>query len=199
LLTSYPIAGKPAINQLEKKVLDPLCQGKSSRNMVCTLCKPGEATIQQACTSSVQFTVSHDNSLDLTVTQRSSDVILGLPHDVIVWSTILHLVRREVHMRTKGQRNLQAGYLNFCISAGGAHVYALNFQNMETLLDREPKPGVLPHLVVDDSVSSLGMLELARTYDDDDHYLERKYAKLRVAGYGDTTCFHPRVEVKQAV
>lgn len=184
------------INQVEESVLKPLCQGKSSRNMVCTLCKPGEATVQQACTSSVQFTVSSlsgeggDEMLDLTVTQRSSDVILGLPHDVIVWSVLLHLVRREVRLRAG--RILRAGRLNFCISGGGAHVYDINANNMQELLTRAPVPNVQPFLVVDKSCQTQGMMDLARSFGDDG------MVKLRAADYTQG-CYHPLMKIEQAV
>lgn len=202
LLTTYPdprtTDGKQ-INQLEENVLKPLVAGMSSRNMVCTLCKPGEPTLQQACTSSVQFAVSgDDNQLDLTVTQRSSDVILGLPNDVVVWSILLHLVRREVGLRTNGQRELRAGMLNFCISGGGAHVYDVNAQNFDALLDRKPiipkNEDAYPCLVVDDLCGSMGMLDIAHTYEDD--VQNCKIDKLRVTGY---TSYHPPMKIEQAI
>lgn len=170
--------------------------------MVCTLCKPGEATVQQACTSSVQFTVSAEGTLDLTVNQRSSDVILGLPHDVIAWSVILHLVRREVSLRTKGKRKIRAGHLHFCIAGGGAHVYEINKENLETLLEREPLADVNPCLLVDDSCAALGMgmFELARSFGDNVHCA--KGARLRVAGYASNdsqTCYHSHIKIQQAL
>ncbi len=41
--------------------------------------------------------------------QRSSDLAVGLVWDVAVWALILHLVCREVTMRTRGGRHLEAG------------------------------------------------------------------------------------------
>mmetsp|Transcript_21222 Transcript_21222/g.58753 ORF Transcript_21222/g.58753 Transcript_21222/m.58753 type:complete len:130 (-) Transcript_21222:577-966(-) len=64
--------------------------------------------------------------------------------DVMVWSTILHLVVRE----DQPKRPLRAGKLVFLIAAGGAHTYE---QNMEAAkeLRREPgQPFARPHLVV---------------------------------------------------
>jgi len=57
-------------NQLEKKVIRPLCDGKSSRQMACVLQKPTEETVHPACTTAVQFRVVGDRKLDLIVTQR---------------------------------------------------------------------------------------------------------------------------------
>jgi thymidylate synthase len=139
LLTNYE-----NFNQLEVNVIRRLVQNKSSRNMVCSLVNPNQATVQNACTSAVQFAVSHQDGqdyLDLTVEQRSSDIILGLPHDVVVWTVILHLVRREVHRRSGP--HLHAGRLFFNIAAGGAHVYILNQDAFVTLLSRRPKPIII--------------------------------------------------------
>jgi len=197
LLTKYPQDANTqqlsSINQLEERVLKPLCDGETSRNMLCTLSKPGEPTVQQACTSSVQFAVSGTNKdiLDLTVTQRSSDVILGLPHDVIVWAIVLHLVRRDVRLRS--ERTLRAGQLNFIITGGGAHVYDINTANMEELLDRKPIPNVRPYLVVDESCAEQEMMELAKTYDDN-----KDVVKLRAACYTKDSC-HPKMDIEQAV
>jgi thymidylate synthase len=199
LLTKYPSSSSSAfINPLEEQVILPLVAGKTSRNMVCTLTKPGEPTVQQACTSSIQFAVSqngrNEEELNLTVTQRSSDVILGLPHDVIVWSIILHLVRREVALRTKGKRTLRVGILHFCISAGGAHYYDINANNLEELLDREPIPNVVPHFILDASCDDQGLFEIAEHYES--YKTPKPRVKLPVAGY---TAYHERMRIDQAI
>ena len=170
LLTNFPQADGKSINQLEKNVIQVLCKPKScSRNMVCTLIKPGEDNVQGACTSSIQFSVSTlkesgstREMLNVTVTQRSSDVMIGLPHDVTVWSIILHLVRREVLRRTG--RNLIAGNLFFAISQNAAHVYATNSENMKQILTRKPKEFYQPQLVIDKNLDSKNIFELAKIY-----------------------------------
>eukprot|EP00977_Amphora_coffeiformis_P021144 scaffold8896_cov162-Amphora_coffeaeformis.AAC.1 len=142
LLVNYNSGG---INQLLEYVIKPLCEGKYSRNMTCSLIKPDEVTCQKACTSSVQFSVepadtrSSHEYLNLTVNQRSSDVILGLPHDVIAWATILHLVCDDVWERSNGKRKLKAGKLYFQIAGGGSHVYQQNETEWNELLQRTPK------------------------------------------------------------
>jgi thymidylate synthase len=205
LLTSFPQAGKICpVNQLETEVLSRLCSssGKQSRNMICTLVKPGEPTEQVACTSSIQFSVSVNKAgkeaLDLTVNQRSSDVIVGLPHDVVVWTILLHLVRREVRIRTKGRHTLAAGNLVFMIAAGGAHVYDLNANDFEEIRTREPISGSQPYLTIqgedgnktclaEQVQQQLGMFTLAKDYD----------PKLfRIISY---TKFHKAIRVRQAV
>jgi thymidylate synthase len=193
------LANYSDINPLEENVIQPLAAGKTSRNMVCTLTKHGEPTVQQACTSSIQFAVAqneqNEEELNLTVTQRSSDVILGLPHDVIVWSIILHLVRREVSLRTHGMRKLRAGTLQFCISAGGAHYYDINAESFEELLDRKPVLDVNPSLVVDASCEHQDIFTLAKQYDDKEETCPNGIPKLRVRDY---TRSNPRMNVAQA-
>ena len=189
LLTNFPQRDGRRVNQLEETVLSRLCRKEKSRNMVCMLVKPGEATNQVACTSSIQFSVSEDGEygverLDLTINQRSSDAMVGLPHDVVVWSIILHLVRREVALRTSGKRTLAAGNLNFIISAGGAHVYSLNADECEMLLERKPKDCHQPYLEIE---SDEPLFSLTKNFD---------ARKFRIHDY---TGFHPAIKLRQAV
>jgi thymidylate synthase len=192
LLTNFPQEeGRGAMNQLEERVIRQLCRpGSSSRNMVCSLDKPGEETVQGACTSSIQFSVSSEDdgceSLQLTVFQRSSDVLMGLPHDVVVWSIILHLVRREVWIRSK--RELNAGKLSFVIGQNAAHVYQLNEDAMQMILKREPKQNCQPFLVVDDA-DQRGIFDLAKDF---------KPESFRICSYTKDV-FHPAITLLQAV
>lgn len=190
LLTNFPQEiDKPPINQLESKVISKLVNGECSRNMVCSLMKPGEKTNQEACTACIQFSVSRDPNgrevLDLTINQRSSDVILGLPHDVCCWSIILHLVRREVKMRCG--RVLLAGRVFFVIAAGGAHVYDVNKPAFQELIKRK---AILldhsPELVVE---TDRGMFDIAQNFSAD---------MVRVKGYGSHT-HHPAIKIEQAL
>jgi thymidylate synthase len=186
LLTNFPQKDGKLHNQLEEKVLSRLCREEKSRNMVCMLIKPGEETTQVACTASIQFSVSEDGEhgverLDLTISQRSSDAMVGLPHDVVVWSIILHLVRREVFLRTK--RKLAAGNLNFIISGGGAHVYSLNADNCEKLLEREPKDCPQPFLEIK---SDEPLFSLAKDFD------KTKFVTRDYTGH------HPGMRLSQA-
>ena len=153
--------------------------------MYCSLAKPGERTTQEACTSGLQFSVSVEGGtefLDLTIHQRSSDILLGLPHDVVVWSIIYHLVRREVDKRSG--RHLAAGKIDFIIVRGGAHFYLQNKDALETLLSREPYLEVIPELSFN---TDEGVFEIAQKF-------ERK--TLLVKGY---TRHHKHIKIEQAV
>jgi thymidylate synthase len=188
LLTNFPANDGGSLNQL-KRVLSKLCNGETSRNMTCSLLKPDEPTAQVACTSSIQFSVStnenEEEELDLTVTQRSSDVIVGLPHDVVAWSIILHLVRREVRMRS--ERKLLAGNLIFSINAGGAHVYNVNSQAFHELLTRQPVQGVHPFFQIRDEAQEKSIFSLSKDFNIKD---------FTICGYHAS---HPAIKVNQAV
>uniref|UniRef100_A0A0G4HPC3 Thymidylate synthase/dCMP hydroxymethylase domain-containing protein n=1 Tax=Chromera velia CCMP2878 TaxID=1169474 RepID=A0A0G4HPC3_9ALVE len=151
-------------NQLEKNVIQPLCDGKSSRQMVCVLQKPTEETVQPACTTAVQFQVVGDRKLDLIVTQRSSDTVLGLPHDAIVWAVILHLVRWEVKRRS--QRDLAASSL--CFSLHDAHYYEANEDALLQLAEREPIRGELQVVTFSLSSSVKDIFSLAESQFDEE-------------------------------
>jgi thymidylate synthase len=118
------------------------------------------------------------------VFQRSSDVILGLPNDVIVWSVILHLVRRDVCLRSG--RKLAAGKLHFAIAAGGAHIYALNQSCCAQLLRRQPFAGQQPHMRIDVD-NDTNLFALAQNY---------KKGQLRVEGYSE---YHAAMRIRQAL
>lgn len=186
LLTCFPQSdGTRPVNQLETKVISKLVKGECSRNMVCSLLKPGELTNKEACTASVQFSVSTEKAievLDITVNQRSSDVMIGLPHDVCCWSVILHLVRREVYRRCG--RLLAAGKVFFVIAAGGAHVYDANKESFEKLRTRDPYLDVSPELIIK---TGRGIFEMAQNF-------EREM--VRVNGYHP---HHRAIKIEQVV
>ena len=108
-------------------------------------------TRQEACTASCQFKQGVvEGTLDLQVNQRSSDVCVGLPYDIVIWSMLLHLVCREVRLRTAGNVQLSAGSLSFDIVS--AHIYLKNEDGAEEVLKRKIKqkgPGeVVQQLVI---------------------------------------------------
>ncbi len=164
LLVNWPSADG-RVNQLEEKVLSRLVNGDCSRQMFCSLVNPNEKTEQEACTSLVQFLVRANNPavLDLCIHQRSSDVIIGLVHDVVVWSIILHLVCREVRLRTEGERGLRAGRVEFRLTH--AHVYTNHIDGAKVITAREPKAKNTPTLHVAEEAEGLGMFEIANNFE----------------------------------
>ena len=181
LMTNFDGKRGPKVlenNQLER-VIQNLCAGKiESRNNNVTLCNRAVPTRQAACTSGFQVKGnSQTNTLDMTVDQRSSDVCIGLPFDIVIWSMLLHLICREVELRTEGEQKLSAGTLTFEIVS--AHVYLKNESAAEELLKRAIIPAEAskqPHLSIDEAKRDTSMFEL-------------EPADLKINGWGPGT-FH---------
>lgn len=169
LLTCFPQEdGMEPINQLEK-VIARLVEGQCSRNMTCILHKPGQPTKQEACTSTISFVCCQSDglqgaeSLDMVLHQRSSDVAVGLVWDVAVWALILHLVCREVGLRTHGRRQLEAGRLTFNLV--NAHFYDKNAGEVDLVLQREPLPDNCPRFRLGEQAAGKSLFAIA---EDDD-------------------------------
>ena len=159
LLVRSPHPDGSDTNPLEAEVLAPLIAGKCSRNMYVSLDTGDAKTVQKPCTSGVQFTVrpaGGGRRLDLTLHQRSSDVAVGLPFDVVVWATILHLVCREVRRRAP-DATIFAGRLTFNLAS--AHIYDINANDVDTVAERAPLRGVESTLVVCEAAG--GMFDIA--------------------------------------
>ncbi len=167
LLVKFPLDDGGTFNQLEQHVIAKLVDGASSRNMTCTLHKPGELTKQSACTSTCSFVCRAADGahkveyLDMMLHQRSSDVAVGLVWDVAVWALILHLVCREVRMRTQGQRNLRAGRLAFNLV--NAHIYDKNVAQIAMVSQRMPLASNRPMLILDEKrMSGKSLFDIAK-------------------------------------
>ena len=166
LLVRFPREdGMEPINQLEEKVIARLVEGQCSRNMTCILHKPGQPTKQEACTSTCSFVCRRSDgtqgaeSLDMVLHQRSSDVAVGLVWDVAVWALILHLVCREVGLRTHGRRQLEAGRLTF--NHANAHFYDKNAGEVDLVLQREPLPDNCPRFILGEQAAGKSLYAIA--------------------------------------
>lgn len=169
LLTCFPRDdGMEPINQLEK-VIVRLVEGQCSRNMTCILHKPGQPTKQEACTSICSFVCRRSDGLqgtellDMVLHQRSSDVAVGLVWDVAVWALILHLVCREVALRTHGRRQLEAGRLTFNLVS--AHFYNKNTGEVDLMLQREPLSDNCPRFILGEQAAGKSLFAIAEDYE----------------------------------
>ena len=98
---SVSFDASPALMNVSTVALSHVTRRLSNTNGTVINVQPGVGTLQEACTSTCQFIVRQERRLDLVLHQRSSDVVVGLPHDVIAWSVLLHLVCREVGLRSR--------------------------------------------------------------------------------------------------
>lgn len=80
------------------------------------------------CHVMYQFYVEHDNRLSVQMTQRSSDVFLGLPFNIASTALLLSIISKEV--------NLTPGRV--IINIGDAHIYEEHKQAVQTQCQRIP-------------------------------------------------------------
>ena len=82
------------------------------------------------CHGDVIFFIRPDKRLDMLMYQRSCDVILGLPSNLVEYTAVL-LAMAETH-------DLKPGY--FIHTIANAHIYNNTFEHAEEMIEREPEP-----------------------------------------------------------
>ena len=101
------------------------------------------------CHVMFQFVVQQDYRLDCVVTQRSADMLLGVPFDIASYAALMLMVAQQV--------GLTPGELVW--NGGDCHIYTNHVSQVKEQLSREPKP--LPLIVLTRQPSILDY-----TYDD---------------------------------
>jgi len=114
-----------------KQALKDLREMPDSRRILITAWNPSQKHQMSipSCCFNIQFTVV-GGRLNLLWSQRSSDVILGLPFDIASHALLLHLFAREL--------NLEEGELVGFLA--DAHVYKNHIEGAKQLLSLEPYP-----------------------------------------------------------
>lgn len=85
----------------------------------------------------IQAFVEPDNSLHLTMYQRSSDMVLGVPHNWIqYWAFMMYLAK---------QADLTVG--TFTWHGGDCHIYQDHFEMVEEIKDQAPHVDYTPELI----------------------------------------------------
>ena len=105
------------------------------------------------CHVMYQFYVRRDKYLDCHVYQRSADVFLGLPWDIALYATLMHMV---AYLTDK-----KPGILTY--SLGDTHIYLNHVEQVKLQLTREPKG--LPVLMVNKRNRKIESID-DFTYDD---------------------------------
>jgi dihydrofolate reductase/thymidylate synthase len=77
----------------------------------------------------IQFIV-RDNKLSLCMYQRSADMMLGIPTNIVMYATLLYIVADVC--------NLQPSHIT--ISIGHAHIYSNHINAASELINRQPLP-----------------------------------------------------------
>lgn len=114
------------VDQL-KNVIDTLKTNPYDRRMIINSWNPSELfkMALPPCIYSFQFTYLN-NKLNLTVLQRSADLILGVPTDVMSFALLLHLVANTV--------NMKPGKL--CLNMADCHIYENHIESIKANLNR---------------------------------------------------------------
>ena len=122
------------IDQL-KDVLSLLRTSPNSRRMLVSAWNPLQLASMALppCHDSFQF-ISNGKDLDLIWRQRSCDIAIGLPYDILLYGLLLTLVAHDVGMEP---RFLTGQF-------GDTHVYDVNKSKLDSILERNPR--ILPEL-----------------------------------------------------
>lgn len=99
-----------------------------------------DKTVLPPCHVSAQFYVDKDNGLSCHMYQRSCDVFLGLPWNILSYSILTYLIAKLTNLYPK----------ELIISIGDAHIYTNHIEQVKEQLTRRPLVG--PHLVINDTV-----------------------------------------------
>ena len=115
------------VDQL-KLLISNLKQDKNSRRHVITLWNPNQLNrmLLPPCYHTFTFSVVN-GTLNCHVSMRSSDVFVGLPYDIALFASFMHLL-----CNTKGI-NLKPGKLLFSLT--DAHIYLRNIESVHEYLN----------------------------------------------------------------
>ncbi len=112
-------------------VIESLKTNPNSRRHVVTAWNPAEVDDMALppCHMLFQFYVA-DGKLSCQLYQRSADIFLGVPFNIASYALLTQLIAEEV--------GLEVG--EFVHTLGDAHIYSNHFEQVNTQLQREPRP-----------------------------------------------------------
>jgi len=127
------------------RVLEEIRTKPASTRMIVTGWDPRECDNVDLppCHTLFQFYVERGEVLHCQLFQRSADLFLGVPFNIASYALLTHMVAYVC--------DLAPG--TFIHSFGDAHIYFNHFEQVKTVLEREPKP--LPTLRINDPDGSL--------------------------------------------
>ncbi|PZR81430.1 MAG: thymidylate synthase, partial [Stutzerimonas stutzeri] len=125
-------------------VVDEIRRNPNSRRLIVSAWNPADIPKMALapCHCQFQFFVVQ-NKLSCMLTQRSGDILLGIPFNVASYALLLHMVAQVT--------GLQVGEFVHCI--GDAHLYSNHLAQARLQIAREPRP--FPTLKLNPSVTRL--------------------------------------------
>lgn len=139
----FSITGAKEIDQL-RDLVESLKKNPSDRRQIVTAWNPSEVHLQALppCHMIWQTVVTKDafgdKVLNLSLTMRSADMMLGVPFNIASYALLTHLIAKHVSMRP--------GILS--ITMNNCHIYEHHEPQVREQLAREP--GDLPRLEIPD-------------------------------------------------
>ena len=127
---SWQGANGEVVDQIAN-VIESLKTNPNSRRHVVTAWNPAEVDDMALppCHMLFQFYVA-DGKLSCQLYQRSADIFLGVPFNIASYALLTQLIAEEV--------GLEVG--EFVHTLGDAHIYSNHFEQVNTQLQREPRP-----------------------------------------------------------
>ncbi len=152
-----------------KSVIDDLSKGIDNRREIITHWNPGEMDRMSLppCHLLYQFGIQGDR-LCLSMYQRSCDLPLGVPFDIVGYAWLLHVVARIT--------GLKPGVFNHYLH--DIHIYENQVDQMQNIqLLREPRP--LPRLEMNPDIRTLEDLETWVTVKDFNLKVYNPYGEIK--------------------
>ena len=127
-----------------KDAIELIKKDPTSRRIIVNAWNPGEldSMALPPCHTFFQFFVA-DGKLSLQMYQRSCDMFLGVPFNIVSYSLLLHMVAQAT--------NLKSG--EFVHTLGDAHIYHNHFSQVKEQLSR--KPLQLPSLKLNPKIKNI--------------------------------------------
>ncbi|HEV2914279.1 MAG TPA: thymidylate synthase [Pyrinomonadaceae bacterium] len=158
---NYP--ARDGVDQIAR-LIETIKSNPNSRRLIVTGWDPAQSEMVELppCHTLFQFKVEEGRTLHCQLYQRSADAFLGVPFNISSYALLTHLVAHVCEL----------GVGDFIYTLGDYHIYKNHLEQVEELLNREPKP--LPRLEILDERGSLRGLE---------GLLAVRYEDVRLVGY----------------